>query len=253
MSLNKYLDTGNGLSLSDIFNNIDFTIKLDGYEYTAVIDRNYTLSSDVQSEKSEKGLEYCDHAYIAPTSISYKIIVSKLDLTEFNKLIHLYSEKIVTNLMCSICNLSSCIISDLSVDDSYADIITINITIDEIKFGTVTTILPSDSRFQLLSETLLGSNSVDLAITTDDVTSNETANSENYYEYLDIESTKYVGISSGGFPFQGSGYTVAVNNGNFGYLSYLKNELETKKTLESSSLVSTASHVDNITDLYFSV
>lgn len=250
MTLNKVLNTGNGMTISEILSDVDHSIIIGDYEYTAIVDRSYDMVSELQSEKSEIGLECSDHTYIAPMSINYKIVVSKINITEFDKLMQLYLNKVVTTLVCGICNLSACIISSLSITDNSSDTITLAITIDEIQFGMVTSISETDSRFQLLYDKSLGNNNTTLLVTSDDVLTTVDADSTNYRSYLDLTSTQFVGIISEKTPIQGSGSTVLVNNNNFGYISYLREETETGENIEFDSNVTTANHIDDITILY---
>ena len=178
-------------SAESILNQVQMDVSINNVIYTAVTDRDYSLSATVPTQIAENGFEYSDHAIIQPMSFDFTIIVSKIDLTEYNTLRDLFLNKTIFAVESLPFTRTQCIIKDFRVSDDMFDSLTLKISVAEILFSYLYTISSTDTRLQLFdSTTTTNTASANAAISTDTVLSPGNVNESTVNSQLsDTETT----------------------------------------------------------------
>ena len=77
------LDTD--ISIRDYLRNSKYRVTIDGYEYTAITDKAYDFKTTSPSRVVQRGFEYTKFSIVQPCAITYSIVVSKIDTSEYER------------------------------------------------------------------------------------------------------------------------------------------------------------------------
>ena len=127
----KFLNVSHS-SVTELMNDDSLKIYINGYAYTAITGRNITVKTGVTSITCEDGLNRSDNAYKEPTDMSFTIVVSKLNTTEYKMLLDLYRNRTLISFQSLAFSCKYAIISSFEVSDEYIDVLTIDISIHEV-------------------------------------------------------------------------------------------------------------------------
>lgn len=144
-------DFGRYATVLSMINSSHFKVYVNGIQYTAITSKRYSISNDIQTEKCENGMEYSDHVYSTPLDISFEFYVSKVDLTEFNRLKSLYTNRDIVSIKSIVYDCPQAQFVSFSVTDNLMDVYVIQIDVAEIYYGDVSALSSMDERFQIVS------------------------------------------------------------------------------------------------------
>ena len=148
MVLNKYLDT-NTKDLLELYNNPQLIITIDGYEYTAIISRSYNLKTTIPTQIVGQNFDYSGHSIIQPIEISFDVVVSKIDTSEYERLNTLFKTKQLFKFTSMVYNFPRGLITKFKISDESFDTYTISIEIKEIKTSSSISLISNNSNMSI--------------------------------------------------------------------------------------------------------
>ena len=124
------LDTD--ISIRDYLRNSKYRVTIDGHEYIAITDKAYDFKTTSPSRIVQRGFEYTKFSIVQPCIITYSIVVSKIDTTEYERLKDLAVSRRRFRLSNSVYTIENCVISSISIQDDSFDTLTLEVSIQEI-------------------------------------------------------------------------------------------------------------------------
>ena len=124
------LDTD--ISIRDYLRNSKYRVTIDGHEYTAITDKAYDFKTTSPSRIVQRGFEYTKFSIVQPCAITYSIVVSKIDTTEYGRLKDLAVSRRRFRLSNSVYTIENCVIASISIQDDSFDTLTLEVSIQEI-------------------------------------------------------------------------------------------------------------------------
>jgi len=180
MGVNKYLDTST-TSISELYDSPQMVVTIDGYEYTAITSRSYSFKTTTPTKIVGNGFDYSKHSTVQPMDVSYTIVVSKIDMSEYNKLVSLLNNRILFKLTSMIYNAPSCLITQIKISDENFDTFILSVDIKEINTSILTSSSTSTNMsIQIFSDENADGSAYDLE-TTSEIQSPENPD-QDYYE-----------------------------------------------------------------------
>lgn len=180
MVVNKYLDTST-TSISELYDSPQMVVTIDGYEYTAITSRSYSFKTTTPTKIVGNGFDYSKHSTVQPMDVSYTIVVSKIDMSEYNKLVILLNTRTLFKLTSMIYNAPSCLITKIQVSDENFDTFILSVDIKEINTSILTSSSSSTNMsIQIFSDENADGSAYDLE-TTSEIQSPENPD-QDYYE-----------------------------------------------------------------------
>lgn len=148
--MSPMLDTN--VSLRDYFANGKYRITIDGYEYTAITERTYDFQTTSPSRIVQRGFDYTKYSIVQPCVITYTIVVSKLNTTEYDRLLKLSVSMQRFKVTNSVYSVDNCILRSIVVADENFDALILDVTIQEINTSLMFAAEDSSTIFQMFSD-----------------------------------------------------------------------------------------------------
>lgn len=141
------LDTD--ISIRDYLRNSKYRVTIDGHEYTAITDKAYDFKTTSPSRIVQRGFEYTKFSIVQPCIITYSIVVSKIDTTEYERLKDLATSRRRFRLSNSVYTIENCVIASISIQDDSFDTLTLEVTIQEINTSLMFAAEDASTIFQM--------------------------------------------------------------------------------------------------------